>query len=211
MENTQPTSDDQTKTTEQTTTAAPQLLSSPVKANAKVTKNNPLLWVLAGFGVLVILGLAAWGFQQSSGLKKANSQVSGLDAEKKKLSEEVEKRKNTTGEANIDKSLFQAVFLKDGQVYFGKITKITESQITIENIYYLRQGKSGAKLDLANLPDDTSLVKLGCEIHGPKDEMFIERKEVEFWENLKKDGQVAKAIDEYQKANPNGQKCEPGA
>jgi hypothetical protein len=37
--------------------------------------------------------------------------------------------------------------------------------------------------------------------------MVINRSEVEFWENLKSDGQVAKAVAQYQKANPNGQTC----
>ena len=80
------------------------------------------------------------------------------------------------------------------------------------NIYYLRvnqtvqpnqengtQAQTGA--------NDISLVKLGCELHGPTDEMLINREQVIFWENLKEDGQVAKAVAEYVKANPNGQKC----
>jgi len=56
--------------------------------------------------------------------------------------------------------------------------------------------------------NDVSLVKLGCELHGPEDEMLINRDQVIFWENLKADGQVAKAVAEYQKQNPNGQKCD---
>jgi hypothetical protein len=32
--------------------------------------------------------------------------------------------------------------------------------------------------------------------------MFIERKETVFWENLKPDGEVTKAIVQYEQANP---------
>jgi hypothetical protein len=38
--------------------------------------------------------------------------------------------------------------------------------------------------------------------------MVINQEQVIFWENLKTDGQVAKAVADYQKQNPNGQKCE---
>ena len=45
------------------------------------------------------------------------------------------------------------------------------------------------------------LQKLGSELHGPEDQMVINRDQVQFWENLKDDGQVVKAITTY-KANP---------
>ncbi len=38
--------------------------------------------------------------------------------------------------------------------------------------------------------------------------MLINREQIIFWENLKEDGQVAKAVAEYQKQNPDGQKCQ---
>lgn len=174
---------------------------------SKPAKKNNFPWVLACLSILAVMGVGAWAFQLNSNLSKANSELLVLNNNKQKIAQEIKDIKESTGEASIDKSGFQAVFLKSEKAYFGKITKITDSQITLTNIYYLRSSNSG-KLDLENLPQDASLAKLGCEIHGPKDEMFIERKEVEFWENLKKEGEVFKAIDEYQKANPDGQKCE---
>jgi len=44
-------------------------------------------------------------------------------------------------------------------------------------------------------------------LHGPEDQMLINRDQITFWENLKSDGQVAKAVGDYVKANPNGQTC----
>ena len=115
--------------------------------------------------------------------------------EKNKLSEELQKRKETTGEENLKPEAYQAIFFKSGKVYYGKVTKLTENQITLTDIYYLRTQTSGGA-------NDVSLVKLGAELHGPEDVMYIERKEVEFWENLKDDGDVVKAIKEYQLQNP---------
>jgi hypothetical protein len=102
----------------------------------------------------------------------------------------------------------QAVFLNGGQVYFGNIDDLNDSFLRLTNIYYLRvnqqvqpDSNSTAKAN------DISLVKLGCELHGPKDEMLINRDQVVFWENLKDDGQVAEAVKAYVKENPKGQDC----
>ena len=114
------------------------------------------------------------------------------------------------GEANnLDKSKFQAVFLNGGQVYFGKVDDLNKNFLKLDNIYYLRvnqqvqpDGNAGAG------QNDISLVKLGCELHGPQDSMVINREQVIFWENLKDDGQVAKAVANYKEQNPGEQKCE---
>jgi len=41
------------------------------------------------------------------------------------------------------------------------------------------------------------LLKLGNEVHGPEDQMEINREHVVFIEKLKTDGKVAKAIAAY--------------
>ena len=46
---------------------------------------------------------------------------------------------------------------------------------------------------------DVQLIKLGNELHGPEDQMQITKDQVLFWENLKADGKVSKAIDSYVK------------
>ena len=100
----------------------------------------------------------------------------------------------------IKSDAYQAVFLEGGQVYFGKITETTKENVKLENIYYLKTGS----VDKNGNPDagtDVSLVKLGKELHAPEDKMIIERKNITFWENLKNDGEVAKAITEYKRAN----------
>jgi hypothetical protein len=109
----------------------------------------------------------------------------------------------------VNKDKFQAVFLNGGQVYFGKIRTLNSQYITVDNIYYLRVNQQATQgTDAAAASDqDISLAKLGCELHGPEDEMVINREQVTFWENLKDDGQVAKAITEFVKQNPDGQKC----
>lgn len=103
----------------------------------------------------------------------------------------------------VDSSKLQAVFLTNDQVYFGNIKSINSKYLVLSNIYYLQSNSNGKTA--AN--NNVSLIKLGCELHKPFDQMVINQDQVTFWENLQTDGQVAKAVDQYKKANPNGQKC----
>lgn len=108
----------------------------------------------------------------------------------------------------VDNKQMQAVFLNGGQVYFGNIKTINTEYMSIENIYYLRVNQQVQPNGTASTGQDISLVKLGCELHGPQDKMVVNQSQVIFWENLKADGQVAKAVEKYKADNPNGQKCD---
>ncbi len=108
----------------------------------------------------------------------------------------------STGEEKLIKTdKYQAVFLNDqsGQVYFGKLSVVNARFYQLTDIFYVRveqvQPDTG---DTA--AQNISLAKLGSELHGPEDEMFISRDKVLFWENLKEDGKVVKAIVDF-KAN----------
>lgn len=107
----------------------------------------------------------------------------------------------------VKKDKYQAVFLnsQDGQVYFGKLSTFNNQYYKLTDIYYVRVEQSqNIQPENSNqqAQQSISLAKLGNELHGPEDEMFISRDKVLFWENLKEDGQVVKAIREYQK-NPD--------
>ena len=80
----------------------------------------------------------------------------------------------------------------------------------LEEIYYLRvnqQVQPNAQPN-SNSNDNVQLVKLGCELHGPQDQMLINADQVVFWENLKTDGLVSQAIAKYVSENPNGRQCQ---
>ena len=101
---------------------------------------------------------------------------------------------STTGE-------YQAVFLSNGQVYFGRIEKQNRKDIILTHVYYLQvQGQLQEKTTDRTLSDqpDLSLVKLGSELHAPQDAMYINRDHVLFIENLKEESRVVQAIQSYQ-------------
>lgn len=91
---------------------------------------------------------------------------------------------------------WQAVFLSNGQVYFGNISKMSPEIITLEKIYYLQtSGPLQAGGD--QQAQDLALVKLGSELHGPTDAMMINRDQILFIETLKSDSKVVKAIEQF--------------
>jgi len=91
---------------------------------------------------------------------------------------------------------WQGVFLTNNQVYFGHLGNYNNEYVVLKNIYYLRAADSlqqGAVPQGANL----NLVKLGAELHGPEDIMYIPRDKILFWENLTSSSQVVQAINNF--------------
>ena len=97
---------------------------------------------------------------------------------------------------------WQAVFLSNGQVYFGKIAKMNNDIIVLRDIYYLQVVtqplQRSAEGETPTEPEQRlTLIKLGNEIHGPQDEMVINRNHVVIMEDLKDDSRVVQAINDY--------------
>lgn len=110
--------------------------------------------------------------------------------------------------AQVETSQYQAVFLNNGQVYFGNITDLNGRYVRLNNIYYLTQATTASAAGQQQASSDYTLIKLGCQqIHHPTDQMIISRDQVTFWENLDKNGKVAKSIADFKSKYPNGPDC----
>ena len=101
---------------------------------------------------------------------------------------------------------WQAVFLSNNQVYFGQVEKVTKDFVILKDIYYLQvvnqplqRSQEGDQAAVGDQKTEQrlTLIKLGNEIHGPKDEMILNRDHVVLMEDLKSDSQVVKAINDY--------------
>jgi hypothetical protein len=116
-----------------------------------------------------------------------------------------------TGERKqVDETKYQAVFLNGGvtsgtvtySTYFGHIKSLNDKYLVLSDVYYLTDSQS------TNGQSNPQLTKLGCQqLHSPYDQMIINRTQVAFWENLKDNGKVVEAINQFKQQNPNGPNC----
>jgi len=106
----------------------------------------------------------------------------------------------------VNNKKYQAVFLTNGQVYFGNIKQMGDDYLRLQNIYYLQSNNSSTPTSTPSTTNSSyTLVQLGCQqVHDPYNEMIINRSQVSFWENIQDNGQVVKQINQYKKQYPNG-------
>lgn len=102
----------------------------------------------------------------------------------------------------VDSNKWQAVFLTNGQVYFGHLKEAGRDHVSLNEIYYLRVSQ---ELQPPSDQPQTSinLVKLGDEIHGPEDSMYVPKSQIIFWENMRDDSAVVQVINQLK--NPQQQ------
>lgn len=103
------------------------------------------------------------------------------------------------GNTGIKSNQYQAVFFTNGQVYFGKLSPLNGESMKLTNVYYLQPNSDNATSSDEVATSANKLIKLGDEVHAPEDELVILKSQIQFYENLKDDGQVAQTI----KANEN--------
>jgi hypothetical protein len=106
------------------------------------------------------------------------------------------------GSGRFSENNWQAVFLSTGEVYFGHVLNEKSDPVLLRDIFYLQskqslqQAQAGEIAASAN-QNELSLVKLGNELHGPIDEMRINRSHILYMETLKTESLVVKSIEQY--------------
>jgi hypothetical protein len=89
---------------------------------------------------------------------------------------------------------YQAVFLDNGQVFFGKISDTGSSFLTLRDVFYVQTLVEQEKKKTANL-----LIKRGSEWHNP-DSMRINVRHILVIEPVGPDSRVAQLIREAKKS-----------
>ncbi len=87
---------------------------------------------------------------------------------------------------------YQAVFLDNGQVFFGRLRDDGSSFLTLREVFYIKQQASPDKKEVKSL-----LVKRGSEWHAP-DFMRINSRHIVLIEPVAPDSQVALLIREVE-------------
>ena len=103
----------------------------------------------------------------------------------------------------IDSSKYQAVFMSNGQIYFGKLSDFNDSSFKITSIYYPQAQStdetSTSKTDVSNSQSNIQLFRVTDGVHGPEDEMVITKSQILYYENLKSDSKVTQLIEQNNK------------
>ena len=86
---------------------------------------------------------------------------------------------------------YQAVFLTNGQAYFGRYVERLGPYIKIEDPYYIQQTKTATDTTQA----EQKLVRRGQELHNPEGAMLIPKSAILFVEDLHDTSQFAQFMD----------------
>lgn len=153
--------------------------------NQEQTKSKRVVLIVPA----VLLIIIVFGFGLTQTVLKGSSLTSGV-----------------TGASSFIKNLkpqtaYWAVFLSNGQTYFGKLDPddLNGNYILLSEVYYLEKNTTDTTTTSVKTPTATStpgynLIHLGNELHGPTDQMIINRANVLFIEQLKSDSGVVAAI-----------------
>lgn len=86
----------------------------------------------------------------------------------------------------------QAVFLANGQVYFGALSRYGTGSWRLDRAHYVQVSKTSD--GAAPQETRTTLKKLSDDMHRPHDTMIIPASGILFWQNLQADSPIAQAI-----------------
>lgn len=140
----------------------------PAKEERKSRKG--LLWTIIIVLAVIILGIIGWTVWSNS---------KGAD----------------TG---IDTSKYQAVFMSNGQIYFGKLSAFNDESLKITKVYYPQAQATGTTDEETDNNDQSNiqLFRVTDGVHGPEDQMIIMKDQVLYYENLKSDSKVTQLIEQ---------------
>jgi hypothetical protein len=91
---------------------------------------------------------------------------------------------------NFGAARYQAVFLSNGQTYFGRLIDRIGPYVKIEHAYYIQT--TGAD---DQVPPESRLIKRGNELHQPLPVVLIPRTAILFVEDLRPDSPVGQFMD----------------
>jgi hypothetical protein len=97
------------------------------------------------------------------------------------------------------KTDYQAVFLDNGQVFFGRLENAGSAYPLLRDVFYVQSSVNKETKQVKNV-----LMKRGSEGHGP-DRMYINARHIVVIEPVSPDSKVAQLIKEAKTARPGRQ------
>lgn len=97
-----------------------------------------------------------------------------------------------SNELQIDRAKYQAVYLTNGQMYFGQLQNTGGDYLYLK-MPYTPESTTGTAQEMVNASN--VLVRVKDKLWGPEDSLAIRADQVAFWQNLRSDSKVSTAID----------------
>lgn len=97
---------------------------------------------------------------------------------------------------SLGRASYQAVFLANGQTYFGRYYDRLGPYSKIESVYYIQQVRSGDP----EKPPESKLVRRGGELHGPVERVLVPRTAILLIEDLQEASPVARFMEQERRA-----------
>ena len=92
---------------------------------------------------------------------------------------------------NFGAARYQAVFLSNGQTYFGRYIDRLGPYVKVERAYYIQTNTPADD----QTPPDSRLIKRGNELHQPLPYVLIPKTAILFIEDLRADSPVGQFMD----------------
>ena len=86
---------------------------------------------------------------------------------------------------------YQAVFLANGQTYFGHYLDRLGPYVKVENAFYITQAPTAEE----GQTPESRIIRRGSELHQPQPFVLIPKTAILFVEDLRQDSQVAQFMD----------------
>jgi len=86
---------------------------------------------------------------------------------------------------------YQAVFLANGQTYFGHYLDRLGPYVKVENAFYIQQQPTAEE----GQTPESRIIRRGSELHQPLPYVLIPKSAILFVEDLRQDSQVAQFMD----------------
>ncbi len=95
------------------------------------------------------------------------------------------------------KDSYQAVFLTNGQAYFGNITEITNEYIILEEPYSIKLQQKQTDGEEETAQSEVKLLSIEDEFYKPVGYMLIKKSQINFIEELQDSSQIIEIIENY--------------
>jgi len=92
---------------------------------------------------------------------------------------------------------YQAVFLNNGQVYFGNIVELTNEYVILKDPYSIKVQQKQVDEESQSKQAEIKLLSIEDEFYKPEGYMLIKKSEILFIEELKDSSQIIEIIKNY--------------